>query len=66
MASAQVNMRVPDEAREILLAVGARLRADPTFADQLQRFLDGVGDKSLADRVAALEARLDAVEGGTP
>jgi hypothetical protein len=66
MASAQVNMRVPDEAREILLAVGARLRADPTFSEHLQKFLDGLGDKPLADRVAALEARLDAIEGGTP
>ena len=63
---AQVNMRVPEDAREILLAVGARLRADPAFAEELQRFLDGAGDKSLADRVAALEAWRDAMEGGTP
>ena len=66
MATAQVNMRVPEESREILLAVGARLRADPAFAEQLQRFLDGVGDKSLADRVAALEAWREAMEKGNP
>ncbi len=63
---AQVNMRVPEESREILLAVGARLRSDPTFGEHLQKFLDGVGDKPLADRVAALETRLDAMAGGTP
>jgi len=66
MATAQVNMRVPDDARETVLEIGARLRADPAFADQLRRFLDGVGNPSLADRVATLEARLDALEGGTP
>lgn len=66
MASAQVNMRVPEESREILLTVGARLRADPAFAEQLQRFLDGLGDSNLADRVAALEAWRDAMEGGNP
>jgi hypothetical protein len=63
---AQVNMRVPDEARPVLLAVGARLRSDPAFAVQLQNFLDGLGDQSLADRVAALEAWRDTLEGGTP
>lgn len=66
MASSQVNMRVPEESREVLLQVGARLRADPAFADQLRRFLDGLGDSNLADRVAALEARLDAMERGNP
>ena len=66
MASAQVNMRVPEEAREILLAVGARLRSDPAFADHLQKFLDGIGDSNLADRVAALEAWRDKMEGGKP
>jgi len=59
-------MRVPEEAREILLAVGARLRSDPAFAAQLQHFLDGLGDSNLADRVAALEAWRATVEGGNP
>lgn len=66
MATSQVNMRVPEESREILLAVGARLRADPAFAEALQRFLDGQGDKSLADRVAALEEWRKTIEGGKP
>ena len=66
MATSQVNMRVPEESREILLAVGARLRADPAFAEVLQRFLDGQGDKSLADRVAALEEWRKTIEGGNP
>lgn len=66
MASAQVNMRVPEESREILLAVGARLRADPAFSDQLQTFLDGLGDSKLADRVAALEAWRSEIERGNP
>jgi hypothetical protein len=57
-------MRVPEDAREILLAVGARLRSDPAFAGQLQHFLDGLGDQSLADRVAALEAWRDKIERG--
>lgn len=70
MKLAQVNMRVPEDTREAVLAIGARLRADPAFIAQLQAFLDTLDDPTatpaLADRVAALEARLDAIERGNP
>ena len=64
--AAEHGRSMEEEAREILLAVGARLRSDPAFAAQLQHFLDGLGDSNLADRVAALEAWRAAVEGGNP
>ena len=67
-ALAQVNIRVPDEAREALLTVGAKLRADPAFLEHLQAFLAEIDDPSatptLAKRVADLEARMAKLEGG--
>ena len=67
MTLAQVNIRVPDDAREALLQVGARLRADPGFLEHLQAFLaqcdDPTASPTLAKRVADLEARMAALEG---
>ncbi|WP_151720471.1 hypothetical protein [Gemmobacter serpentinus] len=61
-AWAQINIRAPEEAREVLLRVGTLIRNDPAFIHSLQRFLDGQGDDGLAERLAKIEARLAAVE----
>lgn len=58
----QVNIRVPDEARDVLARIGARLRTDPGFVAQLESYLDTLDDQTadatLADRVARIEAHL--------
>lgn len=58
----QVNIRVPDEARDVLARIGARLRAEPGFAAQLESYLDTLDDQTadatLADRVARIEEHL--------
>ncbi len=63
MATPQVNIRVPEDAREVLLIVGARLRSDPAFTTQLRRFMAVLDDPtvtpSVADRVGLLEERVD-------
>ena len=63
MATPQVNIRVPEDARETLLRVGARLRSDPAFATQLRRFMDVIDDptaiKPLSERVGVLEDRVN-------
>ncbi|MDM7255205.1 MAG: hypothetical protein P3W90_000720 [Paracoccus sp. (in: a-proteobacteria)] len=66
----QVNLRAPEEARDLLQRVAARLRHDPAFHRQLDQFLRDLDDDtitpSLADRVARLEARITEVLGDTP
>ena len=68
-AQAQVNIRVPEAARDVLLKVGAKLRQDPAAVEALEAFLASLDDPTatpaLADRVAALEARLAKLEAGT-
>ena len=63
MPTPQVNIRVPEDAREVLLRVGARLRTDPAFTTQLRRFMDVLDDPTVtptvADRVGLLEDRVD-------
>lgn len=64
----QTNVRAPKEARETLLRIGGLLRGDPAFLARLQSFLDeyegGTAGPDLAQRVADLEARMAALEGG--
>jgi len=67
MATPQVNIRVPEDARGVLLKVGARLRNDPAFASQLRRFMATLDDPtvgpSIIERVEVLEMRLLELEG---
>ncbi len=63
-AWAQINVRAPEEAREVLLRVGTLIRKDPAFIQTLQRILDGEDSQALAERLAQIEARLAALEGG--
>ena len=59
--TAQVNVRVPEEARALILRLATRLRDDPSFLYAVDRFLadfeanspDGL---TLTERVARLEA----------
>jgi len=66
----QVNIRVPDEARDVLARIGARLRTDPGFVAQLEGYLDTLDDQTadatLADRVARIEQHLGITPQGTP
>lgn len=61
----QLNVRVPDEARDLMTTIAARLRHDEGFSDKLAAWLetlnDPTADDSLAERVARIEARLDAM-----
>lgn len=61
----QFNVRVPDETRDILTRIATRLREDGQFASRLEAWLDTLddptADDSLAERVARIEARLDAM-----
>ena len=61
----QVNIRVPAEARDVLTRIGARLRADPSFADQLEALLAEDAPAtglSLAERMARIEEHLGIAE----
>ena len=64
----QVNVRAPIEAKDTLLRVGRLIRGTPDFLPKLQAFLDSYEgetlDQSLVDRLARIEARLAALEGG--
>lgn len=55
----QVNVRVPEDAREFLLNIAAKLRADPDFLPRAEAWLAGVQVEaampSIADRLQALE-----------
>lgn len=63
----QFNVRIPDEARDVLTRIATRLREDDKFVDRLTAFMDTLddptADDSLAERVARIEARLDAMSG---
>ena len=63
----QFNVRIPDEARDVLTRIATRLREDDRFAARLEAFMDTLddptADDSLAERVARIEARLDAMGG---
>lgn len=63
----QLNVRVPDEARDLMTTIAARLRHDEGFADRLAAWLetldDPTADDTLAERVARLEAWREAMEG---
>lgn len=58
----QFNVRVPDEARDVLTRIATRIREDRTFIDRINGWLDtvedGTADDSLAERVARIEAAL--------
>lgn len=62
----QFELRVPDEARDALTRIATRLREDDQFVTCLEAWLDTLddptADDSLAERVARIEARLDAIE----
>lgn len=65
----QANIRVPAEARDVLTRIGARLRADPSFADQLEVLLaeDATATGlSLAERMARIEEHLGIETTDTP
>ena len=65
MSTKQVNVRVPDDARDVVQAVATRLRADCGFADKLREWLasesTGAGPGVQAD-VDELRARVEALE----
>ena len=62
----QTNVRVPIEARDTLLRIGAFLRGDPDFLPKLKAFMDsynGVSsDPTLPERIESLERRMAALE----
>lgn len=62
-AAVQVNVRAPEDSREVLLRVASLLRSDPSFHASLTAFLDGQADGGMAERLARIEARLAALEG---
>lgn len=66
----QVNVRVPEEAREVMIKMAARLRDDPLFFIALNRFLDDIGPVAegltLTERVAKLEAAVFWGSDGNP
>ncbi len=63
----QVNVRVPEEARALILRLATRLRDDPSFPAALERFLDDLGPVdnglTLTERVARLEAMVAELRG---
>lgn len=59
----QVNVRVPEEARTLILRLATRLRDDPSFIYAVDRFLGDFEANSpdgmtLTERVARLEAQV--------
>lgn len=65
----QFNVRIPDDARDVLTRIATRLREDDKFVARLTAFMDTLddptADDSLAERVARIEARLDAMGGAS-
>lgn len=66
--TAQVNVRVPEEARTLILRLATRLRDDPSFLYALDRFLADFETNSpsgltLTERVARLEAIVSEMRG---
>lgn len=70
MTTRQLNLRVPDEARDVLTRVAARLKENEDLIPRLEAWLTGLDEGSAAEsvneRLEALERRLSALEGGTP
>lgn len=61
MATPNITLRVPDEYRDLVRAVVARLKRDRGFAAVLQSALDSVSQEPIPDaleRLIALEARV--------
>lgn len=62
----QLNVRVPDTARDLLLRIARLIRDDSSFAGKLERFINDYEDTSvgplLSERVDSLERRLDRIE----
>lgn len=58
----QVNVRVPVEAKELFTRLAFRLRQEPDFLRQLSDLVDGISPVDVAERLARLEARIDALE----
>lgn len=58
----QVNIRVPEEARDVIGRLGQRLRKEPDFLDQLIALVDGDAGGELVTRLEQIEARLAALE----
>lgn len=62
----QINVRAPEEARKTLQRLGGHLRDTPEFLGKLEAFLDeyeaGAAGPSVAERLAALEARVARLE----
>ena len=65
--TAQVNVRVPEEARALILRLATRLRDDPSFPARLEGFLDDLGPidsgLTLTERVTRLEAMVAELRG---
>lgn len=61
--TAQINVRAPEDAREFLLNLAARLRGDPTLLPRAEAWLleatDPTAGPSLAERVENLEAAVE-------
>ncbi len=59
----QINVRAPESARPLLLAIAGKLRDDPAFAGRLASFLnDAAIDPAIVDRLDMIEGRLTKLE----
>ena len=70
MSTRQLNLRVPDAARDILSRVAVRLKENEALIPRLEAWLAGLDEDapalSVTERLEALERRLEALEGGNP
>lgn len=64
MKNLQVNVRVTEEDKPLVLQVAARLRDQAGFRDQLVRLLADGTDKSMVARIERLEAQVLKLQGG--
>ena len=58
----QVNIRVPEEAKDVITRLGFRLRKEPEFLERLIVLVDGLAEPDVAERLARIEARLAILE----
>lgn len=62
----QLNVRVPDGARDLMTRIARLVRDDSAFLPKLERFISDYEDASvgplLSERVDSLERRLDRME----